>query len=66
MSRAQSDISEIEVLETSPQPSHSQWWRISPLSMNSDAIGATISSSQWGQRTGVAKARMEESFVQYS
>jgi len=34
--------------------------------MNSDETGATITSPQWGQRMGVAKARMAERFAQYS
>ena len=63
---AQWDISGMEVLEGSPQASHSQWWRISPPSINSDAIGATIRSPQLGQRAGVAKARIAESFARYS
>ncbi|MHB1207797.1 MAG: hypothetical protein ACYCZX_19695 [Rhodospirillaceae bacterium] len=52
----------IEVEEASPQASHSQWWRISPPSTNSEEIGATIQSPQLGQRVGAAKARIAEIF----
>ena len=50
----------MEVQELSPQASHSQWWRISPLSTNSDTIGATIQSPQCGQRAGEARLRIAE------
>jgi hypothetical protein len=53
----------MKLLENSPQPSHSQWWRISPPSTNSDETGATIQSPQLGQRMGAEKARMAESFA---
>src|SRR5215471_20843853 len=58
------DTGRMAVLESSPQASHSQWWRISPPSTNSDAIGATSTSSQCGQRTGEAKARVAKCFAQ--
>jgi hypothetical protein len=60
------EINGMEVLEGLPQVSHSQWWRISPPSMNSEAIGATIRSPQLGQRAGVVNARIAESFARYS
>ena len=46
------------VVELSPQASHSQWWRISPPSTNSDMTGATIPSPQCGQRVGEEKLRI--------
>ena len=64
--RHQWDVSRMEVLVGRPQASHSQWWRISPPSTNSDEAGATIRSPQWGHRMEVVKARMSESFAQYS
>jgi|GEM_PF-2415463 len=57
----------MKVLETSPHASHSQWWRISSPSTNSEEMGATIRSPQCGQRVGVAaKERTVESLVQHS
>jgi hypothetical protein len=49
------------VVELPPQVSHSQWCRISPPSMNSDTTGATIQSSQCGQRIGAAQERIPAS-----
>jgi hypothetical protein len=54
----------MKVLEDSPQESHSQWWRISPSSTNSDDTGATIQSPQFGQRTSAAMAQMVERFAE--
>jgi hypothetical protein len=57
----------MKVLETSPHASHSQWWRISSPSTNSEEMGATIRSPQCGQRVGVAaKERTVESLGQHS
>lgn len=51
---AQWDISGMEVLEGSPQASHSQWWRISPPSINSyhqvAAIGTTCGCGEGADR----------------
>jgi hypothetical protein len=53
----------MQVVETSPQASHSQWWRISPPSTNSEWMGATIQSPQTGQRAGEPKGRAVASFA---
>jgi hypothetical protein len=51
------------VVDSSPQASHSQWWRISPSSTNSEWTGATIQSPQLGQRAGELKGRAVASFA---
>jgi hypothetical protein len=50
-------------VEILPQASHSQWWRISPASTNSEWIEATIQSPQLGQRAGELKGRAVASFA---
>lgn len=54
---AQDSQSGIEVVEVSPQASHSQWCLISPPSTNSEWTGATIQSLQLGQRVGAENGR---------
>jgi hypothetical protein len=47
------------VLKIWPQSSQSQWWRISPVSMNSEACAATTYSPQAGQRGMVEENGLE-------
>jgi hypothetical protein len=47
----------IEVAELLPQESHIQWWRISPVTTNSETTGAIIQSPQSGQGMGAVTAQ---------
>jgi hypothetical protein len=49
------------VLKAWPQSSQAQWWRISPVSMNSEACAATTYSPHEGQRGMVE----ENGFVEH-
>jgi hypothetical protein len=51
------------VVNACAQPSQTQWWRISPVSMNSDARAATTYSAQAGQRGMVEKNGLDGEHV---